>query len=325
MKRLFTNINLWAAVVIAVLPLFFSDNLFRILSLGAIYAIAALGMSLLLGYTGQISMGQAAFMGIGAYTTALATTRFNCPSPVAFLASIVVSSLMAFVIGKPILKTKGYFLALATLGFGEIFFVFVSQTDRILRGFYGISGVPNFSFAGYELSSYVQMYYLHWGILLALLVFSQNMVNSRVGRALLAVNTDEVAASAMGIDISSYKLKVFVLAGAYGGIAGSLMANYVATAQPHAYTVGLSIFIILCVVVGGMGNLWGVVLATAILAWLRDEKLSQYMEYSSLMFGVILILIFIFCPQGIASLFRRIVSVAALRPLSRISLKKARS
>jgi branched-chain amino acid transport system permease protein len=317
MKRLFGNINFWAAVIIAILPLFFGDNFFRIVSLGAIYAIAALGMSLLLGYTGQISMGQAAFTGIGAYTTGLVTTLFNWPGPLALFSSIVVSAVIAFVLGKPILKTKGYFLALATLGFGEIFYVFVSQTDPVLRGFYGIAGVPSFTIAGYELSSYIQMYYLHWGILLGLLIFSQNMVNSRVGRALLAVNTDEVAASAMGVDVAKYKLKIFVLCGIYGGIAGSLLANYIGTAQPHGFTVGFSIFIILAVVVGGMGNLWGVVLSTVILAWLRDEKLSQYMEYSSLMFGIILILIFIFCPQGIGSLAKRIITATKWRPFGR--------
>lgn len=307
MKPLLRNINFWAAVIIAVLPLFFSDDFLRVVSLGAIYAIAALGMSLLLGYTGQISLGQAAFTGIGAYTTALTMTLFNWSGPLALLSSIVVSSVIAFLLGKPILKLKGYFLALATLGFGEIFFVFVSQTDPVLRGFYGIPGVPGFTIAGYELSSYGQMYYLHWGIILGLVIFSGNMVKSSIGRALLAVNTDEVAASAMGVDVASYKLKIFVLCGAYGGIAGSLLANYVGTAQPHAFTVVFSIFIILAVVVGGMGNLWGVVISTVILAWLRDEKLSQYMEYSSLTFGIILIIIFIFCPQGISSLTKTLI------------------
>jgi branched-chain amino acid transport system permease protein len=292
MKRLFSNINFWIAVIIGILPLFFPEDLFRILCLAAIYSIASLGICLLLGYTGQISLGQAAFAGIGAYTTAILTTHF-----------------------KPVLKTKGYFLALATLGFGEIFFVFVSRTDPFIGGLYGIGGVPYFSIAGYEFSSYIQMYYLDWAILLGLLIFSQNMVNSRVGRAILAIQTDEVAASAMGIDVASFKLKIFVICGAYGGIAGSLLANYISTAQPHGFTFWFSIFVVLAVVLGGMDNLRGAVFATVILTWLRDEKLSQYQEYSSLIFGIILILIFIFAPQGLGPLIKKVTSAARSRLL----------
>jgi branched-chain amino acid transport system permease protein len=327
MNRILRNINFWAAVIITILPLFFPEDLFRILSLAGIYSIASLGMCLLLGYTGQISLGQAAFAGIGAYSTALATTLLKWPSLIAFFSAIVISSIIAFVIGKPILKTKGYFLALATLGFGEIFYAFVSRTDPILRGFYGIGGVPYFSIAGYEFSSYIQMFYINWGILLGLLLFSQNMVNSRVGRALSAINTDEVAASAMGIDVASFKLKIFILSGAYGGIAGSLLANYVSTAQPHAFTVSFSIFVVLAVVVGGMGNIWGCILATVVLTWLKEEKLSQYQEYSTLIFGIILILIFIFSPKGLGPLIKRFASVARIEIIGqKISLifKKVR-
>ncbi len=287
--------------MLVLLPLFFPEDFFRILCVAAIYAIAALGMSLLLGYAGQISLGHAAFMGIGAYTTAILTTRYNCPVVLAFLASIAVTALIAFVVGKPVLKTKGYFLALATLGFGEIFYVFVSRTDAVIGGLYGLGGIPYFSIFGYEFSSYVQMYYLDWAILMGLIIYSQNMVNSRAGRAYRAISTDEVAASAMGIDVAGFKLKIFVLSGAYAGIAGSLMATYLSTAQPHGYGVQLSIFVVLAVIVGGMGNLWGTVVAAVILTWLKDEQLSRYQEYSTMIYGLILILILIFTPEGLAS------------------------
>jgi branched-chain amino acid transport system permease protein len=308
MRGYLKSFNLWAGVILAVLPLLFPEDFFRVLCLGAIYAIASLGMSLLLGYTGQISLGQAAFLGIGAYTTAILTTRFNWPVLPAFLAAILVSPVIAFVIGKPILRTRGYFLALATLGFGEIFYVFVSRTDPFIGGLYGIGGIPYFSIAGYEFSSYVQMYYANWAILLGLLIYAQNIVRSRPGRAFRAISTDEVAASAMGIDVASFKLKIFVVSGAYAGIAGSLMATYLSTAQPHGFRVYLSIFIVLSVIVGGMGNLWGAVFATVFLTWLKDEQLSQYQEYSTLIYGIILILILVFIPQGLGSLGQRVGS-----------------
>jgi branched-chain amino acid transport system permease protein len=119
----------------------------------------------------------------------------------------------------------------------------------------------------------------------------------------------------MGIDVASFKLKIFVVSGAYGGIAGSFLSNYISAAQPHAFTIDFSIFAVLTVVLGGMGNLWGTVLATVILTWLRDEKLSQYQEYSSLIFGMILILIFIFSPQGLGPLIKRAISAEKLLQL----------
>jgi branched-chain amino acid transport system permease protein len=317
MKRCFNNTNFWAAVIVAVLPLFLPEKSFRFLSLAAIYAIAALGLSLLLGCAGQISLGVAAFVGIGAYTTAILTTRFHWPSVLAFFSAIIASSAIAFVIGKPVLKMKGFFLALATLGFNEIFFIFVSRTDPVVGGLYGIGGVPYFSIAGYEISNYVRMYYLDWAILLGFLLFSENMVNSRVGRALLAIHADEVAASAMGVDVAKFKLKLFVLSGAYAGTAGSLLANYLSTAQPDGFTLELSVFILLSVVFGGMGKLWGTVIATVILTWLKDEKLTQYQEYSSLIFGIIIIFVFIFLPQGVGSLFQRLMAGTKFESLSR--------
>jgi branched-chain amino acid transport system permease protein len=306
MRRLFRRTNLWAAAILACLPLILPEDIFPVLCLGTIYSIASLGLSLLLGYAGQISLGQAAFLGIGAYTTAILTTRFNWPLMLAFFASIITSALIAFVVGKPILRTKGYFLALATLGFGEIFNVFVSRTVPVFGGLFGIGGVPYFSIAGYEFRSFIQMYYLDWGILLGLLIYSQNLVNSRAGRALRAISTDEVAASSMGIDVASFKLKVFVLSGTYAGIAGSLLATYISSAQPQGYQIQLSIFLVLVVMIGGMGDLWGSILATVFLTWLKDQELSHYLEYSALIYGMIIILILIFVPDGLGSLKKQI-------------------
>jgi branched-chain amino acid transport system permease protein len=302
MREFLKNINFWVAVIMAILPLFFPEDFFRILCLSIVYSIAALGMSLLLGYAGQISLGHAAFLGIGAYTTAILTTQYNWPVILAFLASIVVSAVIAFAIGKPILRTKGFFLALATLGFGEIFFVFASRTDPVIGGLVGIGGIPYFSIGGYEFSSYIQMYYLNGAVLFGLVLYSQNLVNSRTGRALRAISTDELAASTMGIDVADAKLKIFVLSAAYAGIAGSLLATYLSMTQPYGFRVNLSIFIVLAVIVGGMGSLWGVVAATVVLTWLKDEQLSQYQEYSTLIYGIILILILVFIPQGLGSL-----------------------
>ncbi|MBW2618395.1 MAG: branched-chain amino acid ABC transporter permease [Deltaproteobacteria bacterium] len=299
---LLKNHNLWAAVIIAAIPLILPEALLPVLCVGGVYAIAALGMSLLLGFAGQISLGHAAFLGLGAYTVAILTTRYHWPAFAALAASAVVPGAIAFVIGKPILKTRGFFLALATLGFGEIFYVFISRTDPFFGGLVGIGGIPYFSLGFYELSSYRDIFYLHWAVLLALVIYSQNLVNSRAGRAFRAISTDELAASTMGVDVAAYKLKIFVISAAYAGIGGGLLASYLSMTQPDGFRVTLSLFIVLAVIVGGMGNLWGVVIATVALTWLKDEQLSQYQEYGTLIYGIILILILIFAPNGLGAL-----------------------
>lgn len=307
MRRVLRSINFWTAVILAACPMVLPERLHGVLALGAIYSISSLGLSMLLGYADQISMSQAAFMGIGAYTTALLTTEIGCPPPVALVASAIVSAAIALVVGKPVLKTKGFFLALATLGFGEMFFSFVVRTEELIGGEQGIGGVPYFSIVGYEFGTYAHMYYLSWAILFMFLIYSQNMTNSRAGRAFRALGTDDVAASAMGIDVASYKLKLFVLAGAYGGVAGSLMSFYFTAVHPHVFGSSLSIFILLAVIMGGMASLWGTVAATVFLTWLQAEQLSRFQEYSNFLYGIIIILVVIFAPNGLRSLREKLV------------------
>ncbi|MEW5725052.1 MAG: branched-chain amino acid ABC transporter permease, partial [Thermodesulfobacteriota bacterium] len=167
-------------------------------------------------------------------------------------------------------------------------------------------------------SGYVPTYYLHWTILLLLVLYAGNLVASRTGRAFKAISTDELAASTMGVDVAGYKLKIFVISAAYAGIAGALLTTYLSMCQPDGFQVGLSIYIVLCVIVGGMGNLWGVVVATVVLTWLRDEKLTQYQEYGTFIYGIILILILIFAPQGLGAFGQRALGrlKAWVRPAS---------
>jgi len=300
-KKEFKKKDLFYLGAIGLVPLIWSDpHLHHLMVLAGIYAILALGLSLFMGYAGQISLGHAAFFGIGAYTTAILTTRYALPALVAFWASAVSAAAIAYLIGRPILKLKGYFLALATLGFGEIFLVIVRESTDLTGGVIGIFGIPWFSVMGFSFDTYLKQYYLTWGVLIGLFVFSKNLVRSKVGRALLAVAASEDAASSVGINVPRMKLEIFVLGAAFAGLAGSLFSYVMSIANPEAFSLGLTVLIVMMVILGGMGNLYGPVAGAILLTWLMDI-LSKYQEYSLPIYGVILILLLIFFPDGIGT------------------------
>jgi branched-chain amino acid transport system permease protein len=277
-----------------------NPRLHYVMILAGIHAILALGLSLFLGYTGQISLGHAAFFGTGAYTTAILTTRYGSPPFVAFWASAATAAALAYLIGKPILKLKGYFLALATLGFGEIFLVFVRETHHVTGGVIGIFGIPWFSLAGFSFDTYLKQYYLIWGVLIGLLLFSKNLIRSKMGRAFLAVAVSEDAASTVGMKVGYIKLGAFVVGAAFAGFAGSLFACVMSTANPETFGLNLSVLIIVMVILGGMGNLYGPIAGAIFLTWLLDI-LSSYQEYSLPIYALVLILLLITFPDGIGT------------------------
>jgi branched-chain amino acid transport system permease protein len=300
-KKEFKKKDLFYLGAIYLAPLIWFDLHFHhLMVLAGIYAILALGLSLFMGYAGQISLGHAAFFGIGAYTTAILTTRYGLPTFLAFGASAVSAVVIAYLIGRPILKLKGYFLALATLGFGEIFLVIVRESTDLTGGVIGIFGIPWFSVMGFSFDTYLKQYYLTWGVLTGLFIFSKNLVRSKVGRALLAVAASEDAASSVGINVPRIKLEIFVLGAAFAGLAGSLFACVMSTANPEAFSLGFTVLIVMMVILGGMGNLYGPVAGAILLTWLMDS-LSKYQEYSLPIYGAILILLLIFFPDGIGT------------------------
>ncbi len=300
-QKEFKKKDLYYLGAICLAPLIWSDSHFHhLMVLAGIYAILALGLSLFMGYAGQISLGHAAFFGIGAYTTAILTTHYGLPSFLAFWASALSAALAGYLIGRPILKLKGYFLALATLGFGEIFLVIVRESTDLTGGIIGIFGIPWLSVMGFSFDTYLKQYYLIWGVLIGLFVFSKNLVRSKVGRALLAVAASEDAASSVGIDVPRMKLEIFVLGAAFAGLAGSLFASVMSTANPEAFSLGFTVLIVMMVILGGMGNLYGPIAGAVLLTWLMDT-LGRYQEYSLPIYSVILILLLIFFPEGIGT------------------------
>jgi branched-chain amino acid transport system permease protein len=300
----FRKRDLFYLLTLLFLPLILTDSHFHhLMVLAGMHAILALGLSLFLGYAGQISLGHAAFFGIGTYTTAILTTRYDVPSLLAFWVSALTASLFAYLIGRPLLKLKGYFLALATLGFNEIFLVLVREGPGFTGGVIGIFDIPFFSLAGFIFDTYLKQYYLIWGVLVGLVLFCKNLVRSRMGRAFLAVATSEDAASSVGINVSKIKLGLFVMGAAFAGFSGSLFACVMSTANPDTFSLNLSILIVMMVIFGGMGNLYGPLAGAIFLTFLIDA-LGQYQEYSLPIYGVILILLLIFFPDGIGTRLR---------------------
>jgi branched-chain amino acid transport system permease protein len=303
-KDLYTLAFLIAGIVIFALFMAGDQYTISLLVFLGINAIITLGLSLLMGYAGQISLGHAAFFGIGAYSSGVLTTKYSWPPVAAFFVGLFLAGAVAFVVGKPTLRLKGHYMAVATLGFGEIMFIIFNELSPLTGGPSGLSGIPSLALGDVviEGSRYL---ILVWVLLIFLLVFSLNVINSRVGRALRAVHGSEVAANAMGIDASRYKVQVFVLSAVYASMAGSLYAHFVTFISPNAFSVMFSILLLMMAVVGGMGTVWGALLGTAVLTFL-PEQLRGLEDMEVLAYGAILMFFLLFMPHGILQEIQKI-------------------
>lgn len=286
-------------IIFGLLPLLFRDDLFHhVMVICGIYSIAALGLSLFMGYAGQISIGHSAFFGIGSYAMAIATVKYGVPPFLALITAGLCAGLAAFIIGKPILKLREYFLALATIGLVQIFQVFVSELRHLTGGVVGISDIPWFSLGGLQFDTSLKQFYLVWTLLYLLFLFSRNLVHSKHGKASLAVASDEDTSKTIGIDPGSVKLNMFVLSAVYAGVAGGLFSTVFTSVNPDSFGLNMSVVIVMMVIIGGTGSLVGAIAGAAILTWIM-HWLSRYQAYSLPLFGIILILFLIFLPEGI--------------------------
>lgn len=286
-------------IILLVIPLIVtSPYIISVAITIGIYSIIALGLGLLLGYAGQISMGQAAFFGIGAYTSAILTTRFGFSTVLALICSIALSAVIAFLVGFPIFRLRGYFLALATLGFNVICYIFFNEAKWLTKGQSGITGVPYFSLFGLKIDSFTKYYYLTFIIFICVFLFTKNIINSKIGRAFKGISSSENAAASLGINSHLYKLIVFVIAGAYAGVAGSLYCFHISAVSPPSFQFFVSILIVMMVVIGGSSSIYGPIAGATVITIL-SEFLKRYQEYSLSIYGAAIILILIFIPDGL--------------------------
>nr|CRH04346.1 Putative ABC-type branched-chain amino acid transport system [Candidatus Magnetococcus massalia] len=298
MKRL-AGLFALAALIIA-LPLLFPDN-YYVTGVGpliAFHAIAAVGLNLLIGYAGQISLGHAAFLGIGAYSSGLLTTNMGWNPWLAMLMGALLSLLVAFAIARPILKLKGHYLAMATLGFGIIINILMVQPVEITGGPDGLSSIPALSFFGWEVDSDLKWYGVSMAALLLAIWIALNLISSRMGHALRAVHGSEVGAAMMGVDAAAIKTRVFVISALYASVAGSLFAHQQAFISPESFGFHFSIELVVMVVLGGMASTYGAVFGALVLTML-PELLVVFEEYEVLILGAIMMGLMIFLPRGV--------------------------
>ncbi len=272
-----------------------------------INTIIATGLCMLMGYAGQISLGHAAFYGLGAYTSGILTTRCGLgPWPAMVIAALFTAS-VAFVVGMPTLKLRGHYLAMATLGFGEIVFIAFNELIDLTGGPSGFGDIPNIRLFGLTLDSDISYYFYVWTIAWLIFLFSMNIIHSRVGRALRSIHDSETAANAMGVNVSRFKLQIFILSAVYASLAGSMYAHFVTFLSPGSFGLMFSILLVIMVVVGGRQNLWGAVLGAGIMTFL-PEYLRVFKDYDVLIYGAILLFMVMFLPRGLAGWIPDLIS-----------------
>ncbi|HPD29318.1 MAG TPA: branched-chain amino acid ABC transporter permease [Phycisphaerae bacterium] len=303
------------------------------ITMSAYYALVVIGLCLLMGYAGQASLGHAGFFAIGGYVSAVLTTcnllayqthplvrlcrwlgltvehqdlygrqmLSILPWP-AFIAALLVTAVIALIIGMPVIRLKGHYLAMATLGFGLIVYRIVLGAE-VFGQADGISNVPPFKLIGDTLqvngapAFRVQNYYIAWVVVLAAMVLAINLVHSRIGRALRSIHQSEEAAHSLGIDTYRYKLYTFVLSALFAAAGGALLTHYNASIGPSEVSVMKSVRYVAIVAVGGMANLWGALLMGVVLNFLSLR--GVFGTYDDAVFGVILIAMMIFAPEGL--------------------------
>jgi len=276
-----------------------NDYYVSILILACINAIIAVGLNLLMGYAGQVSLGHAAFFGLGAYATAVLTTTYGAPIPLGMVAGVALACAVAWIIGIPTLKLKGNYLAMATLGFGVIVYIVFNETIELTGGPSGFVGIPRLTLFGFTFDSDASYYVLLAAVLSLVALFSLNLIDSRTGRALRALHVSEKAAQAAGVDIAKYKLFIFVLSAAFAGLAGVLYAHYLCFIAPSSFGFTFSVQLVVMVVLGGMASVWGAVAGAFFLTAL-PEFLRGFEDIDSIVYGAILILCVMFMPSGIS-------------------------
>jgi len=308
------------ALILIILPVFLSNPFhYELVIQMAIIAATVVGLNLLVGFAGQISLGHAGFFGLGAYFTGITTGTYGWSSVPALVVGAITVGVIAWVVGRPILRLKGHYLSMATLAVGFIIAIILNNERAITGGPDGMP-VPALDLFGWELSTFgryslfgveisgVQAWYILASVVLLLAVwFAQNLIESPIGRALRSVKGSEVAASVVGVDTAKYKSLVFVISAIYASVMGGLYAHFQGFITPAVASFEFSILLITMVVLGGMGSTFGVILGAVVLK-LLPQVLADFQELETVMFGLILMLTMIFMPRGLLPTLVAVVS-----------------
>jgi branched-chain amino acid transport system permease protein len=299
-RRVLIMLSLAAAV--GLIPLLVRNPFYlNVMSIMGLHALIVVGLNLLIGYAGQISLGHAAFYGMGAYISGVLTSTHGWPAWPALILAAAATGLVAYLVGIPTLRLKGHYLVMATLGFNLVLNIILVRWDAVTGGPSGLPGIPHLAIGGFVFDSDARNYYLIWSFTLLSVLASLNLVDSRVGRGLRAIHGSEVAANMLGVDTDAYKNRVFVLSAVLASLAGSLYAHYLGFISPRTFDIFFSIELVTMVIVGGMGNLWGTLCGAAFLTPL-PQVLHLFEEYKDVLYGLILVIILMFIPEGLGGM-----------------------
>ena len=286
------------ALTIALLPWFLPNAFFFDVAINVgLAAIVCVGLNLLIGYAGQISLGHAGFFGLGAYCSAILTQRYGWPPTLALLTGMLLVGVLAFAVARPILRLSGHYLAMATLGLGIIIAIVLNQETALTGGPDGMP-VGGFAVLGLAIEGDWMWYWLVGGALLVTVWLALNLIESPIGRALRAVHGAEIAAATAGVDTARYKVLVFVVSAVLASFAGSLFAHHTGFLTPDEAAFLRSIEFVTMVVLGGMASVFGAVVGAAILTAL-PQFLTVFHDYEQVVFGLVLMLVMIFLPRGL--------------------------
>ncbi len=293
----------WMALAViilaAVLPLIIAnDYILRVLIVTGVFIVLTLSLNLVTGFTGQFCLGWAAFYGIGAYTSALLAMKLNFSFWLAMPLGGLLAALFGVLLGIPTMRLKDIYLAITTLGFGEIIRLIMLNWTDLTRGSMGLPGIPAPKLFSYEFDSNIPYYYLILALVLLTVFAVRRLINSRIGRAFIAIREDDLAAKTMGIDITAYKILSFAIGAFFAGIAGSFYAHYTSYIDPHTFSFMESISILAMVVLGGTGSITGSVIGAVVLS-IIPELLRGLSEYRMVIFGLIMMVVMLVRPQGI--------------------------
>ncbi len=293
------KLTVGALALAIVFPFVFTSSyVLRIAITVLMYIVLSLSLNLLVGFLGQMSMGHAAFWGIGAYTAAILSTRLNLSSLGTFLAAMVVAGLFGLLLGLPVLKLKGYYLTVVTLGFCEIVRLVELNWMDLTRGSLGIAAIPPLNFFGQIFKSSRSVYFVALVLVVLAVYVVHSIINSRVGLAVMSIRDDDVAAASIGIPVFRYKVMVFIVAGMLAGLAGAFYAHYISFIDPSGFTTSASLDLVILAIFGGQGSIPGAILGTTLLTVL-PETMRSLMEYRQMIYGVIIVVMMLVKPDGL--------------------------
>lgn len=319
--------------LVAASPLFLDEGDYFILSLALINLIAAVGLNLLVGLTGLLSLGHAAFVGVGAYCSAIVMTKLGFPFLVSLMAAGAVSALMGLLVGIPSLRIKGFYLMVATLAFQFIIDYAIIHWEALTRGIRGIE-LPTPKILGLSLQKHVAFFFFSFLVAALLTWGAKNLLRSKIGRGFVAIRDNDVSAEIIGIPVFGYKLLSFAIASFYAGVAGALFAGLQRAAMPGDFTFFHSVMFLAMVLVGGLGSILGTVLGVLFItlipfgldagvSWLAkvyDPNITILLgPVKDFVFGLLIVLFIIFEPVGLVGVWFRVRDYFRIWPLPYIS------